>query len=207
MRPVLASQDYTTGTAKEVRLQSKVPAAIYGLGRETQNIAVDKQDFKRVLRKAGKSTLIEVEVGKEKVPSLIHVVDMHPVSGEPVHIDFHAVNMNKEVQASVPVQVKGTSDAVKLLGGILTVMHNSVKIKCLPKDLISQIDGDLSKLKTFHDSLTVSDLPFPDSITVLDDPETVIASVNAPRLATEAEEEDEAAEGEATGEAAEKKEE
>ncbi len=201
MHPVIAAQPYKQGTAKSVRQEGKVPAVMYSEGKETSNIAIDMQEFRRAFRTAGKATLVEIDFEGKKTPALIHVIDTHPVSGDPVHIDFFAVNMNKEVNAVVPVKFKGVSDAVKLLGGTLTVMHDRIQINCLPKHLISSIDADLSVLKTFHDHINVSDLPFPAEITVTDDADTMVASVAAPRKAVEETADEEMGEGGEEGEA------
>jgi len=183
MYPTIASQKYVIGTAKQVRAQSRIPAALYGEGQETKNISIDKQEFRRLYKQAGKATLVEVEVEGKNIPALIHVVDLHPISGDPIHVDFHAVKMDKEVHAVVPVVLTGVSDAVKLLGGILTTMTNNIEIKCLPKHLIAHIEADISALKNFHDTITVGDLIFPEGITVLTAPDAIIASVSAPRKA------------------------
>ncbi len=208
MHPVIVAEPYQPGTAKAVRKSGKVPAVMYSEGKETSNITVDMQEFRRAFRKAGKATLVEIDIKGEKTAALVHVIDTHPVSGDPIHIDFFAVNMKKPVHAVVPVTFSGTSDAVKLLGGTFTALHDHIQISCLPKYLISSIDADLSKLKTFHDHITVADLPFPEEITILDDPETIVASVSAPRKAIEDEvATEEGAEGEQKeGEAGEKEE-
>jgi large subunit ribosomal protein L25 len=113
---------------------------------------------------------------------MIHEVVTHPVSGDPIHIDFYAVKMNEEVTASVPLHFTGTSDAVKLLGGILTIQHHQIEVRCLPKHLLADMEVSLEPLKTFHDLITVADVVFPEEITVIDNPHTVVASVAAPRL-------------------------
>lgn len=199
MSSVLSADAYEVGTAKAVRSEGRVPAVVYGRGKETKNISVDRQDFRRAYRKVGKAMLLDIDVNGEKTPTLVYSVDIHPVTGDPIHVDFHAVDMNEEVTATVPIKLTGTSDAVKLLGGVLTHAHNEVQIKCLPKNLLVSMEISLEPLKTFHDSITVADLPFPEGITVLDAPETVIASVSAPRLAQEeiAAEKEEGTEGEA----------
>ncbi len=181
----LAAKKYAVGTAKKVRSEGSVPGVIYGHGRETLSVAVEKNDFRRAFRSVGKSTLLEIETEKEKIPVLIHVVEIHPVSGDPIHIDFHAVRMDEEVHAVVPVKFVGISDAVKLLGGVLTIQKSEINIKCLPKYLISSIDIDISSLKNFHDTLLVENIDFGKNITVLDDLHAPIASVNAPRIEKE----------------------
>lgn len=201
--PILSTEAYTAGTAKNIRTTGRVPATIYGRSQKTQNISVDKQDFRRVYRTAEKATLIEVEVDGKKIPALIHIVDLHPILGDPIHIDFYAVNMNEEVHAVVPVHTVGTADAVKLLGGTLTTMTTEIEIKCLPKYLISSVEADISALKTFHDSITVGDIVFSKEITVITPADNVVASVAAPRTASASEEEESETEGEGEEEKAE----
>lgn len=189
--PLIAAETYEQGTAKALRLERRIPAVIYGQGRETKNIAIDLQSFRRAYKIAEKATLIDIEYAGEKIPVLTHIIDLHPISGDPVHVDFHAVNMDKEVHAVVPVKTKGTPDAVKLLAGVLMIQHDTINIKCLPKYLISSVEADLTPLKTFHDTVTLSDLHFPENITLLDSEDMIIASVSAPRVAGEAEGEEE----------------
>jgi len=178
----LAAKKYTAGTAKKVRASGEIPAVIYGRGKPTLSVAVDKNDFRRAFREAGRATLLEIELDGKKIPTLIHIIETHPVSGDPIHVDFQAINVNEEIHAVVPVKLVGVSDAVKLLGGTLTIQKNEVNIKTLPKNLIASVEVSLEKLKTFHDAITVADLPFSDKITVLDNPDAVIASVAAPRV-------------------------
>jgi len=187
MHPVIKAKKYQTGTAKLLRKDGDIPALVYGHGRPTLNISINIQEFRKAFRVSGRSTLVEVELDATKIPALVHVIDVHPISGDPLHVDFYAVKTNEEVHAVVPVKLNGISDAVKLLGGTLTVMHSQIQIKCLPKHLISSIETSLEKLKTFHDHITVGDLAFPAEITVLDPPETIIASVAAPRKTLEEE--------------------
>ena len=180
--PLIAAETYEQGTAKALRLERRIPSVIYGQGKETKNIAIDVQDFRRAYRVAGKATLIDIEYAGKKIPVLTHIIDLHPISGEPIHVDFHAVDVNKEVHAVVPIKTKGTPDAVKLLAGILMIQHDTINIKCLPKYLISSVEADLTPLKTFHDTVSLSDLTFPENITLLDPENMIIASVSAPRV-------------------------
>ena len=192
---ILKAEKYNPGEAKKIRKQGKVPAVIYGHNRKTQNIFVDLQEFKKAFRKVGYSTLIEINFEKEKTPTLIHMIDLDPVSNEVFHIDFYAVNMDEPVHAKVVVNFLGNSDAVKLLGGTLMKQHEQIEIKCLPKFLTSSVDVDLSVLKTFHDTIKVGNLTFPSDIEVLDDPDVVVATVSAPK-AEEVEKEAESKENE-----------
>ena len=94
--PLLKTETYTPGTAKEIRESGKVPSVVYGHGMKTENVVVDKQNFRRVYRKAGKATLIDLEVSGKKFPFLF-ISWIHIPSLVIPYIDFHAVRMNEEV--------------------------------------------------------------------------------------------------------------
>jgi len=88
--------------------------------------------------------------------------------------------MNKEMHATLPINFVGESLAVKELGGTLIKSLQELDIKCLPKDLVSHIDMDLSVLKTFDDIVHIKELVVPAGITIMENPETVVAKVAAP---------------------------
>lgn len=167
--------------AKKLRLQDMIPAVMYGNKIACQNLAVKYIDFKRVYSKAGESALIEVEVAGKKVNALIHDIQLAPMSGKVTHIDFFQVNMKEEVETEIPLEFVGESAAVKALGGVLVKNMDEISVKCLPADLPEKYEIDISKLATFDDVITVSDLKISDKVEILLDGETVIAMVSAPR--------------------------
>jgi large subunit ribosomal protein L25 len=207
MSITLQAEKYEAGNAKTVREAGRVPAVMYGAGKENQHFSLDAQDFRRAYRKAGKATLLEIELDGKSTPVLIHVVDRHPVSEDFLHIDFHAVDMNKPVHATIGVTFKGTSEAVKLLGGIFMAQKEEIEIKCLPKDLIAGVEADMTLLKDFHSTITVADITFPEAVEVLTAEDVVLATVNAPKKGGASEESEEEGEGEEGADEAEKKEE
>ncbi|OGJ63810.1 hypothetical protein A3C37_02985 [Candidatus Peribacteria bacterium RIFCSPHIGHO2_02_FULL_53_20] len=166
---------------KVMRRSGKVPCVVYGSGTKTASITCDRSELNRVYTKAGESTLVELSVGSKKVPVLIHQMDLDPVSGQIMHIDFYVVDMTKEIEAKVPVRFTGESFAVKDLGAIFVVAHDHVTVKCLPKDLPHELIADISGLKEFHDVITVGALQAPTGVKIKDSAETVIAVVQEPR--------------------------
>ncbi len=194
--------DVTQGvykTAKEARQASRIPIIYYGKGVEPVNFSVDYQDFRRVYKKTGKSAIITMVNEKKKEFSvLVQEIQYHPVSDKMIHVDMIAVDLNKAITTEVPLVFVGQSPAVKEDGGIFITSKDVVTVECLPKDLIQNIEVDISHLVDFRAIITVGDLKVPDTIKILDSEDVNIASVSAPRTEEELEalEEEVPAEGE-----------
>lgn len=177
--------DVTQGvyaSAKEARKADRIPMIYYGKDVKPVNFSVDYQDFRRIYKKAGKSTIITmVNEKKEKFPVLVQEIQYHPVTDKMIHIDLMAVNLNKTITTEVPLIFVGIAPAVKADGGILVTSKDSVIVECLPKDLIHEIEVDISSLVDFHTSIKVRDLKVPDTIKIIDSEGINIANVSAPR--------------------------
>ncbi|PIZ71490.1 50S ribosomal protein L25 [Candidatus Peregrinibacteria bacterium CG_4_10_14_0_2_um_filter_43_11] len=200
-------------TAKEAREAGRVPIVYYGKGIENANFSADYQEFRRAYKKGGKSTIINfIDENKQEFPVLIHEVQYHPVTDEFLHIDVMAVNMDKAIHTEIPLVFFGEAPAIKDLGGVLTHNKDVIAVKCLPKDLVHEIQVDISPLIDFHSSITVGDIKAPQGIEILDVAGINVIGVSAPRAEEEAVVAPAPAEGEegekpAEGEADEKKEE
>lgn len=176
---------------KKIRKENFLPGVIYGKS-STDNLSVKVfyLDFEKIYSRTGKSTIINLRVkdGEQRLTSkeysiLIRDVQKDPISGKLIHIDFYQLPMEKEVEVVIPLEFEGKAPVEKELGGILIKSIHEVKIRALPKDLISSIKIDLSLLKTFEDEIRIKDLKIPPEIKVQDQPEGTVVSV------TEAEEE------------------
>ena len=175
---------------KDIRasFSKMIPAILYGPEIKNQIIWVDQQEFKKVLKEAGGSTLINLKVSDEKdYQVLIQDIQYDALSGGFQHIDFFKVNMNEEIETDVELEFTGEAAAVKEEGGILVKNINAIRIRCLPNDLLSEIKVDLSILKKIDDKIYVKDLLISDKVTVDLEPKTVIAVVTPPRSAEELE--------------------
>lgn len=172
--------------ASDYLKQGMIPVEFYGRGIENKSLKVDYQTFRRLYNKAGSNTVIELDVdGKEKVKALVHEVDYHPVNDSIMHVDFINVRMDEEIHTSIPLKGHGVAPAVKELAGILVTNLNEVEVKCLPGDLIHLIEYSIEPLVDFHSYVRVKDLQIPGTIKVLTDPETIVASVVAPKVEEE----------------------
>ncbi|MFA7345780.1 MAG: 50S ribosomal protein L25 [Terrimicrobiaceae bacterium] len=174
---------------KQVRARGGVPAVIYGSQDKPANIEVSKRDIEALLSHAvGENILVELEIEengkKANRLSLIQEVQHHPLRGEVLHVDFHAVSMTEKISADIVVEAFGEADGVKNFGGLLEQSMRSVTIKCLPQNLPEIIRVDVSALK-IGDSIHVRDLHLPAGVEAGEDPDLTVFIVAEPAVAEE----------------------
>lgn len=166
----------------KVRAEGKVPAVVYGAGMETESISLSLKEFSKIYQEAGEASLIDLVLdGKDFGKVLIYEVTYEPVKDKMIHVDLKKVDMNKSIVATVKLNFLGEAPAVKELGGTLVQNTEEVEVECLPKDLVSHLDVDLSILKTFDDAFKMINLVLPSGVKIVDYKEDqVIAKVLAP---------------------------
>lgn len=173
---------------KRSRERGLLPAVVYGHGREATSLFIDARDYKKAYQKAGTSTLVDLSIDDAKpIKVLMHQPQYHHVLSEPIHADLYAVSMKEKIETEVPIHFIGESPAVKELEGNFISNRNELAIRCLPSDLISSIEVDISVLKTFEDQIHVRDISLPEAIEVMADEDDVIALVSPPRSEEELE--------------------
>lgn len=165
--------------AADLRREGVLPLVCYGHGFENKDLKVGYQDFRRAYIKAGESTLIELQVEGEKEPVkvLVHEVDYDPVSGDMIHVDLILVNMKEKITTYIPLKFVGMAPAEKTAGGVLIYNKEEIEVKCLPGDLVHEVEVDLSVLENIHDSIKVGDVKFPEKLEVLDDADLPVVTV------------------------------
>ncbi|MFA6991798.1 MAG: 50S ribosomal protein L25 [Candidatus Gracilibacteria bacterium] len=172
--------------AKDVLKTKQIPAEYYGKGVKNQSLILDYSEFLKAFRKAGKNTIVKVEVdGKDKFDGLIYDVQYHPVTDQITHVDFINVRMDQEIHTKVPLEFVGTSIAVKDFSGTLTANLNQIDVKCLPRDLVHKIEVSIEPLVTFHMSIRVKDLVIPPGLKVLNGLEETVVTVTPPKAEEE----------------------
>jgi large subunit ribosomal protein L25 len=167
-------------SVKDLRVSGKVPGNVYGNVDSNILVCMDEVELKKTYIKAGESTLVQLDCDGKMVPVLFHSVDFDPVSDRMIHIDFYAVNMKEEVEADVHIRFDGESQIIKDGGILVTAMHE-VTVKALPANLPHDLAVDLAKLTEFGATITVADIVVPDGVTIINDPEEVIAIAQEPR--------------------------
>ena len=168
----------------ETRTMGKenIPGILYGRGIENVMIWLDRKKFGNVYEETGESTVFKLALdANDERNVLIKEIQKNVLTGEPTHVDLYQVRMDEEIEAEVELVFRGEAAAVKELGGILVKNMDSVDVKCLPGDLPSEIEVDISSLKTFEDYIYVKDFPVSDKVEVLVDNETVVVMVSPPR--------------------------
>ena len=204
-RPNLAAEprELTGKRVAVLRRAGRLPAVVFGRGISSENVSLDAHDFEQLRRKAGQNALIDLSVDGQKArPVLVHGVQVHPVHRRPLHVDLFLVRMTEELIVDVPLVATGTSVAVENLNGTLLHPIESVRIRALPDHLPQSIEYSIDGLDDFDAVVKVSDLTIPGDVTLLTDPEEVVAKVLQSRLQVEVEAE-KAEEAEAAAEAAE----
>lgn len=193
----------------QLRNEGKVPGAVYGPNIEPQRVTFDYRELDSTLRQAGGTNVIDLDVDGNTIPVLAREVQRSVLRNDILHVDFLAPDMNKKIRAEVRLQIVGQSPLVVSRKGIMLTGPNSITLEMLPSNLLNMVEVDVSELDEIGDTISVKDLPLRDGITVINDPEEMIAKIVQPSAARAAEmeamlatgEEGELAEGE-EGEAA-----
>jgi len=165
--------------ARRLRREGLIPAVLYGAGLEPLTICVDPKQMKRILAsEAGHNSIFDLTAGGDSGKAMIVDWQADPIKGHLLHVDLKRIAMNVKLTVSVPVHLKGEAPGVKLQGGILEQMVREVEIECLPADIPSHIDADVSQLM-FGQTVRVSDLPHSDQIRFITDENQAVAHVTA----------------------------
>jgi large subunit ribosomal protein L25 len=206
-RPTLAAEgrEITGKAVKRLRAAGRLPAVVYGHGVESSNLTLDSHEFDQLRRHLGQNALVDLKVdGKKADPVLIHDVQVHPVNRRPLHVDLFLVRMTEELTVDVPLATTGSSEAVNGLGGTLIHPTETIRVRALPDHLPQSIEYSIDSLVDFDSTIHVRELVIPEDVTLLTDPDEVVAKVLPPRIeieevpvAAEGEEGEEGAEGEA----------
>jgi len=173
--------------ADKIRSAGAIPAVFYGKKEASTPISIMEKDFLKVWKEAGESTVVTLQIGDPSTElgvskeSLIHDVDIDPVSGVPRHADFYVFEKGHKVEVALPIEFTGVSPAVKDLGGILMKVLHELKVKAMPKDLPHNIEVDISSLIEFGNQILAQDIRMPAGVELDLSTEEVIATVTAPR--------------------------
>lgn len=163
-----------------IREEGNIPAVFYGAKEESTPIMVSASEFVRVWDEAGSSAIISLVGVDDAKDVLIHEVDVDPVSGHPLHVDFYCIEAGKTVTVTVPLVFVGEAPAEKL-GGIVAKAMHEIEIEVQPRDIPHEIEVDLSRLTDLDSTLTIADLGLAAGIETSDDPDTTIASIVLPQ--------------------------
>lgn len=179
------------GAGRKLRAAGRIPAVLYGRGRESVLLSLEPRSLERALSSshAGMNTLFDLHVegrqGAGETVVLVKDLQRNPVKGTLVHADLYQVDLSKTIEVAVPIHIVGTAVGVSLNGGILDIALREIEIECLPRAIPDQIDLDVSAVD-IGESLHVRDIPLPAGVTLRSDPDLAVVSVVAPASEAEA---------------------
>lgn len=166
---------------KTLRTAGVVPAVVYGHGIPSRDISVDFRVFEKVVRQAGESTLIDLSIdGAAPVKVLVHDVQHHPLKDTIIHADLRQVRMDEKLEANVALKFVNEAPAVKAFGAILVKNLTFISVRCLPGDLVHEIEVDLSSLKNFEERISVGDITAPNGVEFMNGKEELIVLAAQP---------------------------
>jgi large subunit ribosomal protein L25 len=167
-------------SARRMRRDGFVPGVIYGGGEDPRHFAVDARILRNTLAHAAQ--VIEVAIGGASTNVLIKDVQRHPVRGDAIHVDLLRVRMDVAIHATVPIDFTGADEAPGVVeGGIFNQELREVNIEALPGDIPESIQYDVARLE-MNATVMLDVLTAPRGVTLLDDPETVIATITPPTV-------------------------
>jgi large subunit ribosomal protein L25 len=186
---VAEDRKITRKGAKRLRRDGWIPAVIYGQG-SNKSIKIENLPLRRVLLHAGTTSLIEINIGKDQHTVLAKDVQVHATRGSLIHVDFYEVNMMETIIVEAALTTTGiAAPEADGLGSVSLVLY-AVEIECLPENLISEFEVDLSKITSPEEMILVEDLPSAEGVTVLTDPDAVVARFEFIKEEEEEEEEE-----------------
>jgi large subunit ribosomal protein L25 len=173
---------FTKNAARRVRVAGKIPAVLYGPGSEPVALEVDPKQISRILfSEAGHNTIFDIDVeGQAQAKAMIVDWQREPINDLLIHIDMKRIALDKTLRLKVRVKLIGVPVGVKTAGGILDQVLREVEIECLPADIPSHIDVDVSGLG-IHGAIRVADLPHAGSIKYLNAEDATVAHVTSIR--------------------------
>ncbi|HET9103455.1 MAG TPA: 50S ribosomal protein L25 [Solirubrobacteraceae bacterium] len=191
---VLPREPGGSRATRRLRREGLVPGVIYGGGEEPVSFAVAARDLRIALASGGAVIDLTVE-GSGSTPVVLKMLDRHPVNGETVHLDLLRVNLNVKIQSVVVLELEGVEDAPGVKeGGVLELVTRELNIEALPNEIPDTLTHHVGEM-AIGDTLTLASITPPSGVELLDDPETVIASLTPPKLQLESDDEIEAETG------------
>jgi len=173
-----------------LRREGKLPAVVYARGENSLPVSIDGKEFLKVYKMAGESGLIKLSIGEGKpVNVIISELDIHPVTGNPVHANFRQVSLTEKLTTKVPIILTGESPAVKDSTGIVLHLLNEIEVTCFPQDIPHEIEVDISGLVNVDDAIVVGNLNVDRSkVEIETDPEELVVKIDYAQQAEEVEE-------------------
>lgn len=173
-------REITGNKVRKLRRDEVLPGVVYGNKIENTCIQLSKNQFMKIYRDAGNTHVIELNLGKDTIPVLVHELDVHPVKSDVRHVDFLAVDLKKKVTTEVPVEYIGKPEGISTIGALLNTTKDTLNVEALPDKIPEVITINVEGLADLSDHIKISDIEKSDDYIILDDPEETIANLVMP---------------------------
>lgn len=174
-----------TAAVKRLRKAGNIPAVVYGRKTPALNVQVDGKTFSKILQgSASDNILVSLKLDKGEQLALVQEVQHDHLKGGILHVDFHAIAMDEEIHAEVPLDLVGDAIGLKF-GGLVEAIHHNLEVRCLPKDLPERISVDVSALNVGN-SIHVGEVTLPEGVRAKLAGDVVVIMCVAPKVEAEA---------------------
>lgn len=183
---VIKRDESGKGAARSLRRSGRVPAVIYGHGREPQALSINTRDLEKLLEHiSAENTVIDLDLDGTNSRTLIREIQRHPFKRQILHVDFQELVAGEKVIVRLPILLVGVPDGVRMDGGILDQTLRELEVEVDPANIPNHVEVDVTKM-VIGSSLHVSDIKLPEGVEIVGDAEGSVAVVSAPRAAVEA---------------------
>lgn len=162
---------------KKLRRDGLLPANVYGQNHKSVAIQISFKDFNTIFKKVGETGLVDLHLGKEVLPVLIHDTQINPKTHDVIHADLLVVNLKEKITAKVPVEAVGEAPAVQEKKGLLLQLSSDIEVEALPADLPEKVEVPIENLNEVNDIITVADIKTPSSFSITADPTTPLFKI------------------------------
>jgi large subunit ribosomal protein L25 len=164
------------------RAAGKIPAVVYGGGKESVSIEVNRKTLLDMMKgHSGENPIFLLKLGDKDRHAMIRNMQVHPISRQVIHIDFQRVLLDQKVRVAVPVELIGTAFGVKTEGGMIDFVNREVHVECLPGQIPKHFEVDVTEMRV-GEHVEAKDLQLPEGVVLIDEPDRVIASLVHGRL-------------------------
>jgi large subunit ribosomal protein L25 len=177
---------------KTLRRDGITPVHVFGRGIEPEALQCDTIELQKVLAQAGTTGIVGLKIDKsrKKRNVMVREVQKEPRSGYLLHVDFYQIRMEEKLKVDVPIILTGEAPALKMKENFLSHELDSLSVECLPDDIPSHIEVDVSNLEEVDQSIHVQDIILGEEVTVLNNPDQLVAKINVGHIEKEIEAEE-----------------
>jgi len=173
-------QDIGKGVARQIRMAGRIPGVVYGPETDPIPVSVEEREFRTAMRHASSGSILNLSLDGKETKAVLREMQRDPVTSRVLHIDFHAISMNKPIHVAIPIHFVGTPVGVKVDGGIMQATMREIEISCLPINIPEHLEVNVAELR-IGDSIHVGNVSIPNA-TILADAQRTIVVISAPTV-------------------------